>query len=246
MNEPLLLVDLGNSRVKWAWARGGAIDEASLGQGGAADFAAACTGWDGAAPVAVRLSSVAAGERRQEIVEVCAAAWGIAVQVLQTRDGQGGVRCGYADPSRLGVDRWLAVVGAATHHGLPVVAWDLGTATTLDAVDASGWHLGGWILPGPSTMTAALGAHTQLPRADAVGDGAWDEPGRATAEAIGRGILAAQLGAMERFVARVAARVGEQPRLVVTGGAAGLMLPLVTDLAAVHDPLLVFRGMLVD
>jgi type III pantothenate kinase len=60
------------------------------------------------------------------------------------------------------VDRWLAIVGAAHTYGMPVVIWDLGTATTLDAVDEQGQHRGGLIYPGPETMLNSLTELTEI------------------------------------------------------------------------------------
>jgi type III pantothenate kinase len=243
MTERTLLVDLGNSRIKWICARAGKLDPASAGRGGPGEFADYCSrlGW---APARIRIASVAGPAAVREILDLCRDLWTIEAEELSSRREQGKVRSGYLQPTSLGVDRWLAVVGAAHEYGMPVVVWDLGTATTLDAVDASGRHLGGWILPGPGTMRAALAGHTRLPVPEQI-ETTDLGPAEVTSEAIIRGVLAAQLGALERFLAWAADRCGGSPRLVVTGGAAPPLLPHLA-VEFTHDPWLVFRGMLVD
>lgn len=245
MAESRLLVDIGNSRIKWVHSRGDEIDPATAVQGDLQAFARALDADGGSAEEAL-IASVAAPEFAKSAARLCAETGIKSVRCLRTRDGQGGVRCAYAEPEKLGVDRWLALVGAACHHGKPVIAWDLGTATTLDAVDAEGRHLGGWILPGPRTMLSSLGANTRLPTPGDASDPHAGEPGPDTAAAIRRGILAAQLGALDRFVAAARNACGAQPAVVVTGGAAAWVLTHATGRRFVHDPWLVFRGMLVD
>jgi type III pantothenate kinase len=243
--EAHLLIDIGNSRIKWIWSQGGELQTDRAGQGDFADFERACRPSTASRPTEVRLSSVAGAERAQQVAAMCAERWETPPRLLSSRDVQGGVRNGYAEPARLGVDRWLAIVGAVAAHGKPVVVWDLGTAATLDAVDASGQHLGGWILPGPGTMLDSLVKDTKLKVPNGLDGARAIEPGRSTDECIRAGVLAAQLGALSQFMKRVAEDIGQAPRLVVTGGAAEPLLSKI-DAEYVHDPWLVFRGMLVD
>jgi type III pantothenate kinase len=145
----------------------------------------------------------------------------------------------------LGVDRWLAIVGAATTYGKPLVVWDLGTATTLDAVDASGQHLGGWILPGPRTMLDGLRQDAKLDTPESIGPESRLRPGRRTRDCIINGVLAAQIGAARLFLRELGGPGTAPPVLVLAGGAA----PTVRDALGqecVYDPWLVFRGMLVN
>jgi len=245
MSEPRLLIDLGNTRVKWVWARGAEIDEGSAGRGGIDALETALEGRGVLRPAAVLLSSVAGRDATQRVTDLCRERWGVDASLLQSRAVQGGVRNGYTEPARLGVDRWLAIVGAVSRYGMPVVVWDLGTATTLDGVDDAGRHQGGWILPGPATMLLGLAEKTKLPVPGDLVDGSPAEPGRSTAECIRRGVLAAQIGALSLFTKRISASGGGAPRLVVSGGAASAVLSQY-HIDHSYDPLLVFRGMLVD
>jgi type III pantothenate kinase len=242
MPETRLLIDLGNSRVKWLWSRGVELDLESAGQGDLAAFEQACRARGAVRPSRVLVSSVAGEERTTRVVDCCVGLWGLRPTLLVAQAESRGVRNGYAEPARLGVDRWLAIVGAVHHHGKPVVVWDLGTAATLDVVDETGQHLGGWILPGPTTMLESLGRRTALPPTPQWDRFATVEPCRNTADAIRAGVLGAQVGALQRFLGRVAGRIGQTPQLVITGGAA----PGVTqwlDIDFAEDPWLVFRGM---
>jgi len=253
MPEPVLLIDHGNTRLKWVLAMNGEIDTSSSGRGNLEEFRRACSQFK-QAPGAVSLSTVADKEHIQSVEKFCRDSWGLELRSLTSREKQGGVRSAYADPGTLGIDRWLAIVGAVSRHGKPVVIWDLGTASTLDAVDQSGQHLGGFIYPGPATMLNSLRRETRLrvpAGLEAEARGAADgkqpgvSPGESTAACISRGVLAAQLGALNQFLRNVSVRIEGEPKLIVTGGAATQILPLL-ELDYTHDPWLVFRGMLVN
>jgi len=245
MPDSRLLIDLGNSRVKWAWAGDGQLDPDSAGQGGDADFERACRAAGGPEPAEILLSSVAGEERTRHVIDLCARRWNAPVRRLRSRAEQGGVRCAYADPARLGVDRWLALVGAVAKYGKPVAVWDVGTAATLDAVDRDGQHLGGLILPGPETMRTSLAEKTKLNVPGSLEGVMRLRPGRDTRECIAHGIMTAQVGAVRVFFEYVVDPGSTAPRLVVTGGGAAAARPLLGR-DSIHDPCLVFRGMLVD
>lgn len=262
-----LLVDQGNSRVKWigavwhAMAGNWSLDVTTFGEGAPDDLGAALDSGALMPPQEVLLCSVAGDDRVAAVEDAIAAHSQAPVVRMRAEPETRGIRNGYRKPAQLGADRWMAVVGAARCYGLPVVVMDLGTATTLDAVDDKGRHLGGLILPGPQTMLGALKGETVLdidPEFALCADGVAPVAGQAqadTAAAIEGGVVTAQAGALERFVAWFEQRLGEKSaarlRIVVTGGGAGAILrqvvgqsngPSVYQLT--HDPLLVFRGML--
>ncbi len=244
MAEQIVLIDQGNTRLKWVLAIDGEIDEASAGHG---DFEAFCQAFGSQAPVqpqAVLFSSVAAEDEARALAQFCLSRWGVEAQLLTSTKQRGGVRNAYDDPGKLGVDRWLAIVGAVTRYGAPVVVWDLGTASTLDAVDSSAQHLGGMIYPGPATMARSLTRDTKLNVPPDL-EGASTDPGQSTSSCIQNGVFAAQIGALNMFLRSVAGKDGGQPKLIITGGAANAILPAL-EFDYIHDPWLVFRGMLVD
>src|SRR5690606_18274094 len=100
--------------------------------------------------------SVSAEASVARVSAACEDAFGIVPVRLRTAAETCGVRCAYADPARLGVDRWLAVVAAYRDPGGPAVVFDCGTAITVDAVTTAGEHLGGLIIPGIQLMRRAL------------------------------------------------------------------------------------------
>jgi type III pantothenate kinase len=146
---------------------------------------------------------------------------GIDIDFATSRAEACGLTNGYDEPARLGVDRWAACVGAWTRYpdeALLVV--DAGTATTLDAIDSSGQHLGGLILPGLTLMGRVLDTATSGIGTDGAGA---DDPepenlfGRTTDQAVRSGALAAICGAMER-ACRVLEGIDQVPRILLTGG----------------------------
>lgn len=248
MSKKRLLLDQGSSRIKWLWADGSEIDTDSAGKGGFGDLLTACSAETAPVPQEVLLSSVAGEEHVAAVAQFCSDKWGIEPRLMRSRKEQIGVRNIYSDPQRLGVDRWLAIIGAVDRFGKPVVIWDLGTASTLDAVDSVGRHLGGMIYPGPATMLRSLQNDTKLNVPmdfDASEIISWLGAGENTAECILKGVLAAQVGALNQFLRHVSLQMDKAPLLVVTGGAADRIVPLL-DFEHIHDPWLVFRGMLVE
>ena len=243
MADVKLLIDQGNTRLKWVLARDGEIDESSAGHGDLETFMQACRRDAEFHPSSVLLSSVAGGEDARALVDFCESRWGLKVQNLESTEQRAGVRNAYREPKMLGVDRWLAIVGAVARHGKPVVIWDLGTATTIDAVDETGQHLGGMIYPGPATMLDSLGRDTKL-MVPANLENSAVTPGRSTGSCISNGVYAAQVGALNQFLRNISEEMDGTAMLLVTGGAASQILPRL-DFECIHDPWLVFRGMLV-
>jgi type III pantothenate kinase len=156
-----------------------------------------------------------------------------------------GLRNAYPQPAQMGVDRWLALLGAWRRYRQACCVVDAGTAVTLDVVDDSGQHLGGYIVPGPALMRRALLAGTGRIAAAAalpVPGGSGQRWGRDTEACIALGsgrALACLVADSVKALARGAAR---PPVLVVTGGdAADLLVTL--DTAAEHRPQLVLEGL---
>ena len=156
------------------------------------------------------------------------------------------MRNAYREPRLLGVDRWAAVIGAHALVGARACCVvDLGTAATIDAVLADGTHLGGYIVPGPQLMTGSLlrGTSDLAAHAAASGEGAPALFADNTRDAIERGCRVTLAAAIERAQADLGARAGAKPALVVTGGAAGEVLPDLRG-GVEHVPDLVLRGLL--
>jgi len=172
-----------------------------------------------------RLVSVRSDSETELLAGAIAKSLGIEVVCAASSKGLGGVTNGYKDFQRLGLDRWLAIVGAYQLCGRPCIVIDLGTAVTIDLVGEGGEHLGGYITPGMSLLTEQLRTHTKRILYDAQEAQAAlsdTSPGRSTSEAVERGCLKMLHGYIESQIASAAYYFGEQPEIFVTGGDASL------------------------
>lgn len=143
----------------------------------------------------------------------------------------------YQTPEKLGVDRWLAILGAATlFANTELLIVDAGTALTIDWLNATQQHEGGWIVPGLRLQKKALLANTARVLIQQ-GTESLLVPGMDTDSCVENGALAAICGTI-----RLAWQLKPAKYLLLTGGDAALLTRFLTDLPVYHDPLLVFRG----
>ncbi|NII11875.1 type III pantothenate kinase [Oleiagrimonas sp. C23AA] len=227
-----LLVDLGNTRLKWAFDDGsGALDVAAAAWS-QADYLRPLQEALRQAPAlsAVWLASVVDHERE---VQVASAVQAAAVLHWVRTPAQGaGVINAYAQPQRLGVDRFLGMVAARAAHAAPCVLVGCGTALTLDALSGEGLHLGGLIAPGPRLMQqSVLGATAQVRPAD---EGAVVDAADNTADGLVSGCWHAAAALVERFYLRMQPRLGEQARLWLGGGDAQALAALIERPVQLH------------
>ncbi len=128
----------------------------------------------------------------------------------------------------LGADRWLAANAAWQMHRQALVVVDIGTATTLDVVDQAGVHRGGWILPGPDAARSGLLARAPgLERAREPADLPLS-PATDTAQALERGLVLQQVGAIRLGLERAGVALGCTPRFVLTGGGSSTVQSLLS------------------
>ncbi|HEX5421074.1 MAG TPA: type III pantothenate kinase [Gammaproteobacteria bacterium] len=231
-----VVVDIGNARIKWACVEGGRLFAAGHAvHAGALDsaleaFAAALPASAGR----IVAANVAGEDVASRLAALMLARRGLEPFFVRTAAETLGVRCGYRDPSRLGVDRWVALVAAhklaAVPGGEPHPACviNAGTAITFDAVDAAGQHLGGLILAGPRIVADALDRNTRGIGATLPADGVpagLELLGRSTDEAVGRGALLAPAAAFDRVIRIIESALGASPRVFLAGGDAPLLAP---------------------
>lgn len=243
----ILLIDIGNTRIKWA-----ALADRKLGE----QSAAAHTGWGRgeitstilqqcATPERVVVSNVGGKGIGDLLREAVLTAWSIETQFVHSTAQAGEVRNAYAEPAKLGVDRWLAMIGAHAIVKAPACIVSVGTAMTIDALDRAGQHLGGVIVPGPDLMVSSLLQNTSeiAPRAQegSIRDGVFADN---TLGAVRQGAVNALAALVERAVESMQARVRETPVLFLTGGASGHLEGLIKlPYRSVAD--LVLRGLAV-
>ncbi|QSA97676.1 type III pantothenate kinase [Methylococcus sp. EFPC2] len=208
----LLLIDIGNSRIKWGWADAGGIAPGEPFVG--SDFSAA---WSGLPrPSAVWISNVAGPEYAERLRDWVSGRWGLDAHFARSEARACGVINGYDEPARLGVDRWLALIGARGRYAGPLCVADCGTAITVDVLSASGEHLGGVIAPGLALMNEALGKRTHA--LSPAGRALVFDLARETESAIAAGVYGAAAGLIEWTRDAAAKRLGSLPRLILTGG----------------------------
>ncbi len=238
-----LLIDLGNSNLKWAWledGRLGPVEKVSHSStGGEPDLA--LERWQaGGRPDRVLISAVAAPERVEQIRDWTVRQWGLEPELLKAEARALGVTSGYDNPGQLGVDRWMALLAA--HHSVPgpVCIVDCGTAVTVDVLGRDGRHLGGLILPGIGMMRQALRRDTAIP---------WVEGGSSselltteTGSAIAAGGLNAVAALVEKVLEHATGQLGESPVLLLTGGDADLLQGVLKE-PGISEPDLVMKGM---
>jgi type III pantothenate kinase len=226
-----LAVDVGNTRLKWALfetPRPGAV---VLAHG--AEFLEnidklADGAWSGvAAPDRMLGCAVAADAVKRRVEEQMEELWDVPAHWVVSNAGEAGIVNGYDHPTRLGADRWVAMIGAwhrmlAQGAPRPMVVVMVGTAVTVEAVDAQGRFLGGFILPGHGIMLRALESGTaglHVPTGDV------RQFPTNTSDALTSGGTYAISGAIERMVQHVRRHCGAEPACFMTGGAGWKMAP---------------------
>lgn len=234
-----LQLDVGNSSAKWRLVR----DEIVIARGvyRSGDEGAQAALLDCADRLDdIWVSSVAAPATEQQLAELLVNRWGISPWFARTEARTGSLHNSYADPCRMGVDRWLAMLGARQREQGRLCVVDAGSALTIDIVSAAGRHEGGYIIPGPALMERALLLDTDRVRFDEQIDYVL-APGTSTAEAVRHGIALAQAGA----VVLALEQAGSEPITLFYCGGAGETLMRLVQRAGQWAPDLVFEGLVV-
>lgn len=208
----MLLIDIGNTRVKWRYGSTAEVLERG-------DHPrAAIAGLPGVIPATVTpaeiwVASVAGESVAAELARGCQQRWGLTPWFAGASAQALGLRNSYSEPGRMGVDRWLAMLAAWQPRQQQVAVIDAGSALTIDFVAASGQHIGGYILPGLDSMERALLSDTDRVR---FGTAARDclEPGCSTEAAVYNGLLLSQAGAVRLALEQVSGDC----ELVFSGG----------------------------
>jgi len=256
----VLLVDVGNTRIKWAmWSQGRLSQQRAEPHAGwrQADFARRLFSAK-SAPARIIVASVAGSRIERALVRAASRALHVKPELLRTTRQAGGVTTRYVDPWRLGVDRFMAAIGAHWLAGArPACVVNVGTAVTIDLIDGRGVHRGGVIVPGPELMvrsllssTAGIERRAWEPRTaarDARASRSASRPqrislfARNTRSAIEQGAAYAVAAVIDRAVSEAAWVLHGRPLVLLSGGAAVRVEPLVRSRhVTVRD--LVLRG----
>ena len=242
-----LLLDLGNTRLKWALADDGLGVVEALAHAGP-DFLPALEQRLRALPPvdSVHLVAVAAETLTTAVIELVMRTVQCTYWPLRrhrTAAAAAGLRCAYADPQRLGTDRWLALRGALKVAAPPLLVVNAGTALTLDAVASDGQHLGGLILAGIASMRDGLlqrAPHLDSASTPPVRDQFWAQD---TRPAVAQAPWQAAAGLIERGLRHLQTEAAAQPVVLLAGGDAEVLAGLL-DCDVRIEPNLVLLGLL--
>jgi type III pantothenate kinase len=237
-----LILDIGNTAMKWRLRHSGGAS-----QGGSMHS----RDWPGVvsaladicspdAVTAIWVASVAGRQADAEIAGLLRQAFGAEPVFYYSQASVAGVSNAYAEPRRLGVDRWLALVETWHRCGASIVV-DCGSALTIDAVNAAGQHLGGYIVPGLEMLRESLAvgtAEVQVGERDTLAL----VPGRSTAEGVRNGIMRMTVAFIVDAVVELRQALSDTCRVFITGGDAR-KIASVLDMDADVAPDLVLDGL---
>ncbi|WP_285429353.1 pantothenate kinase [Pseudomonas sp. lyk4-R2A-8] len=241
----ILELDCGNSFIKWRVIE--PIGKSAFAEGVVGSDMALIEGLKvvpGLSLARCRMVSVRAVEETERLVEALVRTFNLVVSVAAPAREMGGVRNGYHEFERLGLDRWLAMLGAFKLANRACLVLDFGTAATADYVGADGEHLGGFICPGMPLMRNQLRTHTRKIRYDDVeAERALERlsPGRTTVEAVERGCALMLRGFVLTQLEQARVYWGDNFTVFLTGGDAQLIADAVPEARLVPD--LVFVGL---
>jgi type III pantothenate kinase len=230
------LFDLGNTRLKCAPLVDGRCGEVVALAHGEAGFVEKLDALLPRSGGVAHLASVAPRALTIDLLDRLASRF-VRIDIARTQASCAGVRIAYANPAKLGVDRFLALL-AAHAHGDAALVVGVGTALTLDLVDASGQHHGGRIAPSPSLMREALHARAAiLPIAGGI-----RIPFAAdTTDALASGCEGAALALIADSLAAARERLGSAPALLLHGGGAPALQAALPG--SLPTPSLVLQGL---
>jgi type III pantothenate kinase len=241
----ILELDCGNSFIKWRVLDANA--RLTVGEGVVdSDLALleSLKGINGLALKSCRLVSVRTAEETGALISLLKEDFDVSVVCAVPSRAMSGVRNGYEEFERLGLDRWLALLGGFHLASGACLVLDFGTAVTADFVAADGEHLGGFICPGMPLMRNQLRTHTRKIRyGDLAAERALESliPGRTTVEAVERGCLLMLRGFVLTQLELARSYWGEAFTVFLTGGDAGQVSEIVPEARVVPD--LVFVGL---
>ncbi len=153
-----------------------------------------------------------------------------------TADMDLGVPVTYSPVTSVGADRLANAIAVRARYGCPAVIVDVGTATTLDAVDSTGAYIGGAIAPGLDAGMEGLFEQTyQLPRVQL--EAPRSAIGKTTVDSIRSGTVLGWAGLIDGLVERFQEELGGEAVVIATGGVAGLVAPHTKHLRIVNEEL---------
>ncbi|MCK4586587.1 MAG: type III pantothenate kinase [Gammaproteobacteria bacterium] len=253
----VLLIDAGNSSLKWALCRNGSLETGDPVVYRRSSLVGQLTEtWQFFAKENISLSRIilsnVAGQQVfdalcqwRDKALVVKEAGDVSIEVVVAQTSAYGVINAYKQPEALGADRWAGLVAARHYVKGNACIVSCGSALTVDILTADGVHVGGIIAPGWEMMESSLVANTK-----GITSGDSEVPellGQTTQQAVQAGISAASVGAVKYIVQRYQEKMGIVLTCVITGGAAPLLLPKLLSLEPasnfLHEPVWVLKGL---
>lgn len=235
-----LVVDIGNSRLKWnpvdkgPWQAGQSVSlQDDLG-------ALLDEIWrDAPLPETILVSNVSGAGVADQVRNWTMSNWGLEPKFFRSAARFSTITNEYRNPQQLGCDRWAAIIGARSLAAGDLCIVDCGTAVTIDVLTREDRFIGGIIFPGVDLMRDSLLSGTANIREHRAS--LKQVLGRTTAECVTAGSLFGAAGGIDRILIEMTTMLDE-PRLYITGGGAGILIPLL-DHSLQHDPDLVLIGL---
>lgn len=238
-----LLIDLGNSRLKWAWSENTLWQSGAISiDGKSAPELMETIGEPHGAPQKVGVVSVASQQLLNGARHFIKDKWGVEPILVESLSEQAGVSNGYSNPAQLGNDRWAALVAARAQTSSPVCVIGCGTAVTIDAMTDRGEFIGGAIIPGLALLRQSLRLGT-----DRIGGIEFTHgsdktcQAKSTEDAVMGGTLFGLAGAINKIVAEHHRVLGKNCVNILTGGTGQVVAPLL-DFPVQAIPDLVLQG----
>lgn len=242
ISKDIILLDIGNTNLKWAWLRDGNLSgSTSVTHKGQNIDELAAREWSTIkAPSQIYISSVANQSLESDLTEWVELNWCLKPKFIGSSEQACGVINAYREPERLGVDRWLTMIALHAKLPGPTCVVDCGTAVTIDVIGSKGQHLGGLILPGIGLMRQSLSEHTSI-EFDGI-EWSYGLLATDTESAIAVGGVRAVAALVEQIVSKVAVEIGVAVELVVTGGDAEILQQALTTESRIETDL-VMQGL---
>lgn len=244
MNK-VLLVDIGNTRLKWALLE----DDHKINhnlfpwQPETLEDLLDQQWRQFEAPHSVYISNVAGDAVSHVLNGWCQGNWHLEPVYAEVEDVSCGVRNSYSEPGKLGVDRWLAMIAAWNLIGQQVCVIDCGSAVTIDIVAADGQHHGGIIAPGLSLLGRVLTEHTHALNVKHQTN--FPLFATNTEEAISSGCYHLFTGGINHILTKVQQTYGPQMEYIITGGDAELVKDAI-DIDMTYKPDLILQGLMLS
>jgi type III pantothenate kinase len=238
-----LLVDIGNSCIKWATLDENGLSDGAYFQRPKTSIKAALNkAWKAYENIeAIFVANVAGEKLATQLTEWAEKQWQVTPQFVQSEQKRFGVSNAYDEPESLGVDRWLSLISARQHARQAQCVIDCGTAITIDIVTRNGQHQGGMILPGLTLMRRSLATDTHA-LTEELDEQAVKTLATNTASAIQVGTLYSVSASLNQIIDDLTQSFNKQIRFIITGGDAKQILPMLPD-NVYHYPDIVLKGL---